>query len=242
MIPESLKQQIDQWLDGELPAEDEPQLQRVLQSTPEVLAYFSDRALLHGMLSKSTTLSEECPYALGDNPSLPESPRYVPWQATPWMARPWVWVATTLAACLLLIPVLFDSALVASPTELVRKTLAEYQSSIDRCYAVKIDVDAPRRRRGLSRRGPPAESKLWVREDCFVQLFDGEGEQLVWGRNSAGAVWFTIASRSAAIFEGHEVPEALKDIDIGFCLRFLQFFRRHRQHLLSGRLAIEINQ
>jgi hypothetical protein len=101
---------------------------------------------------------------------------------------------------------------VASPAELVQRTLAEYRAAIDRCYAVKVEAEGRPLRKRLPGRAVPADSKLWVRGNSFVQFFDSSGDQLVWGRNAQGAVWFTLSGKSAAIFEANEIPDVLQDV------------------------------
>jgi hypothetical protein len=101
---------------------------------------------------------------------------------------------------------------VASPAELVQKTLAEYRTAIDRCYAIKVETEGRPLRKRLPGRAVPADSKLWVRGNSFVQFFDSSGDQLVWGRDAQGAVWFTLSGKSAAIFEANEIPEVLQDV------------------------------
>jgi hypothetical protein len=100
----------------------------------------------------------------------------------------------------------------ASAAELVRRALAEYQSTTDRRYTVQVETDAPLRRNTFRRRAIPAASTLWVRENMFVQLYDSQEEKLAWGRDAQGSVWFAIAGRSAAVFQAGEIPEPLQEV------------------------------
>ena len=200
MITESLKEKIDQWLDGDLPVEEEAQMQQWLEGTPEALEFLSDRALLHQMLAKS---------AAWDLSSLKvnELP-----QTRPWFAHPWMWVSSAAVAGLVLASMLFLPNVVASPVELVQKTLAEYRPGIDRRYNVNVELESGLYRSRFPRRTPASDSKLWARGSSFVQIFQSSSGELVWGRNSEGAVWFTIAGKSAAIFEANEIPAALQEL------------------------------
>jgi hypothetical protein len=128
------------------------------------------------------------------------------------LAQPWIWASSATVACLLLISMLLLPNVVASPTELVQKTLAEYRTAIDRCYAVKVETEGRALRKRLPGRAVPVDSKLWVRGYSFVQFFDSSGDQLVWGRDAQGAVWFTLSGKSAAIFEANEIPDVLQDV------------------------------
>jgi hypothetical protein len=212
MIPDTLRQQIDQWLDGDLPEGERARLKESLEQTPEALEFLSDRALLHTMLAKSAAfdslpLNAALDYSEVDHSS--KKPLLQPYRL---LAQPWIWASSATAACLLLISMLLLPNVVASPAELVQKTLAEYRTAIDRCYAVKVETEGRPLRKRLPGRAVPADSKLWVRGNSFVQFFDSSGDQLVWGRDAQGAVWFTLSGKSAAIFEANEIPDVLQDV------------------------------
>jgi hypothetical protein len=113
---------------------------------------------------------------------------------------------------LLLISLFFLPTVFANPAGLVRKTLAEYRSTIDRCYIVKVEGEGRLRRSRLKGRIVPTDSKLWVRGKSFVQIFDSSDNTLIWGRDEQGSVWFTIAGKSAAVFEADRVPDALQEL------------------------------
>ena len=212
MIPDTLRQQIDQWPDGDLPEGQQARLKESLEQKPEALEFLSDRALLHTMLSKSAVfdflpLNAALDYSEVDHSS--KQPLVQPYRL---LAQPWIWASSVTVACLLLISMLLLPNVVAGPTELVQKTLAEYRTEIDRCYAVKVETEGRALRKRLPGRAVPADSKLWVRGDSFVQFFDTSGDQWVWGRDALGAVWFTLSGKSAASFESNEIPDVLQDV------------------------------
>ncbi|MFM7039245.1 MAG: hypothetical protein ACKO2L_16160 [Planctomycetaceae bacterium] len=206
MIPESLRQQIDQWFDGELSEADEFLLRASLERFPESLDYFCDRGLLHQMLAES---SAACAPPELSTESRSRAMRLL--SPSRWSRRALLTAASAVAACVLLCCLLFLPAAAASPAELVRRTLAEFQSAADRCYAVAVESEGPLRRTGFRRRVRLQDSSLWVRGNSFVQSFEAEDGQLVWGRNAEGAVWFSVAGESAAIFDADEIPEVLMD-------------------------------
>jgi len=195
MMPEPVRQQIDRWFDGELSEAEQDQLRQTLETLPEALDYFSDRGLLHQLLAKTSAFSD--PAAV-----LPE-PR-----AT---RRTLLWAAAIAAGCLALCCLLLLPPAVASPAELVRRTLAEFQSTADRCYTVSVESGAGLRRAGFRRQFRLTDSTLWVRGNRFTQTFEADAGQLIWGRNARGAVWFNMSGKSAAVFESDEVPEPLAD-------------------------------
>jgi hypothetical protein len=203
-----------------LPQEDETQLTLSLENFPEALEYMTDRAILHQMLAKSVSYNS-LPVDLQINPAaISSSSSNTPVEGGGWLSHPWMWAASAIAVCLLLISIVPIPNLVASPVDLVQKTLIEYQSPTDRCYSVKVEMESRLRRNKFPRRTHPSDSLLWVRGSSFVQIFESPGDQLVWGRNTAGSVWFTISGRSAAIFEESEIPQVLQDL----CdLRSLEF-------------------
>jgi len=195
MMPELVRQQIDRWFDGELTEAEQDQLRQTLETLPEALEYFSDRGLLHQLLTETSAFS--APAAV-----LPE-PRAA--------RRTLFWAASFAAGCLTLCCLLLLPPAVASPAELVRRTLAEFQSTADRCYTVSVESGAGLRRTGFRQQLRITDSTLWVRGNCFTQTFDADAGQLIWGRNGRGAVWFSMSGKSAAVFESDEVPEPLAD-------------------------------
>lgn len=212
MIPDTLRMQIDQWLDGDLSLAEEALLKEQLETLPEAVEFFSDRALLHSMLSKSALIAfPELDVLLetsvsgvpADTPLIPARGGIIP---------TWLWAPFATAICLLLISLFFLPTVFANPVGLVRKTLAEYRSTIDRCYIVKVEGEGRLRRSRLKGRIVPTDSKLWVRGKSFVQIFDSSDNTLIWGRDEQGSVWFTIAGKSAAVFEADRVPDALQEL------------------------------
>lgn len=212
MISDTLRQQIDQWLDGDLPVADQARLKESLEQTPEALEFLSDRALLHTMLNRSTTLNSSPLQLAPEYSEVDHSSKNPLSQHNRWLAQPWIWAASATVACLLLVSMLLLPDVVASPAELVQRTLIEYRTAIDRCYSVKVETEGRPLRRGLSPRAVPADSKLWVRGSSFVQIFNSSENPLVWGRNPQGAVWFTLSGKSAAIFEANAIPDVLQDV------------------------------
>ena len=212
MIPDTLRQQIDQWLDGDLPEGERARLKESLEQTPEALEFLSDRALLHTMLAKSAAFDSLTPSAALDYSEVNHSSKKPLVQPRPLLAQPWIWASSATLACLLLISMLLLPNVMASPAELVQKTLADYRTAIDRCYAVKVETEGRTLRKRLPGRAVPADSKLWVRGNSFVQFFDSSGDQLVWGRDAQGTVWFTLSGKSAAIFAANEIPDVLQDV------------------------------
>lgn len=212
MIPESLKQQIDRWLDGDLPVENELELQQAFESIPEALEFLGDRALLHEMLAKSVAIDNTIRGAKLGTTTIADSFKPTSGYFTRWLTHPWAWLSSAIVVCVILISMIFLPSSVASPTELVQKTLAGYRPAIDRCYTVKVEAGGGPRRKGISRRSVPSDSTLWIRGESFIQSYHGAGAQLVWGRNAQGAVWFTIAGRSAALFAANEIPEVLQEV------------------------------
>lgn len=212
MISEVLQRQIDQWLDGDLSSDEQDRLKESLEQIPEAMVFLSDRALLHAMLSKSIAWGPSSSSVVPE-PSLP-APLPVGSLPEPnrWYAHTWIWASSATVVCLLLISILFLPSVFASPVDLVQKTLIEYRAPIDRCYTVKVEADARLGRNKLRGRPGQSDSKLWVRDNSFVQIFDSLGDSLVWGRGRQGSVWFTIAGKSAAIFQAGEIPETLEEL------------------------------
>lgn len=212
MIPDTLRQQIDQWLDGDLPEGERARLKESLEQIPEALEFLSDRALLHTMLARSAAVDSLPLNAALDYSEVDHSSKKPFLQPYRLLAQPWICASSITVACLLLISILLPPIVVASPAALVQKTLAEYRTAIDRCYAVKVETEGRPLRKRLPGRAVRADSMLWVRGNSFVQFFDSSGDQLVWGRDAQGAVWFTLSGKSAAIFEANEIPDALQDV------------------------------
>lgn len=218
MIPDSLKQQIDQWLDDDLNEEDQVRLQRLLESTPEVLDFLCDRALLHQMLLKSADC-ESIAFVAIDKPDTPASYASLPIHPASRLRLPWVWASSAAIVCLLLITLFMLPDAIASPAVIVQKTLNAFQTEIDRCYMVKVDAEVPLRRNRLLRRAIPSDSKLWVRGSQFVQTYEDIVEPIAWGRNERGAVWFTVSGETVAVFEANEIPEVLQELCELRCLQ-----------------------
>ena len=218
MIPDSLKQQIDQWLDDDLNEEDQVRLKRVLESTPEALDFLCDRALLHQMLLKSAD-RESIAFVTIDKPDTSASYARLPVHPVPRMKLPWVWASSAAIVCLLLITLFLLPDAIASPAVIVQKTLSAFQAEIDRCYTVKVDAEVPLRRNRLIRRAIPSDSKLWVRGSQFVQTYEDIDEPIAWGRNERGAVWFTVSGETVAVFEANEIPEVLQELCELRCLQ-----------------------
>jgi hypothetical protein len=211
MISDTIRQQIDQWLDGELLEGECARLKEAIEQKPETLEFLSDRALLHTILSKAVAFDSLTLHAAPEDSEVDHSSKKPLLQPDRLLAQPWIWASSATVACLLLISMLLLPNVVASPAELVQKTLAEYRAEIDRCYAVKVETDGRPLRKRLPGRAIPADSKLWVRGNSFVQFFDSSGDPMVWGRDAQGAVWFTLSSKAAAIFEANEIPDILED-------------------------------
>jgi hypothetical protein len=212
MTFDTLRKQIDQWLDGDLPESEIAQLKKSLEQTPGALEFLRDRALLHTMLAKAAALDCLPSHSATNDTQLDHSSAKPFLPAKRFFAPPWVWASLATVAYLLLISMLLLPNVVASPAELIQKTLAEYQTTMDRCYAVKVETEGRPLRRRLPGRAVPTDSKLWVRGSRFVQFFDSAGDRLVWGRDAQGAVWFTLSGKSAASFEANEIPDVLQDV------------------------------
>lgn len=212
MIPESLQRQIDRWLDGDLSGEERIFLRESIERTPGALEYLVDRSILHAMLAKSVAFDIPQFAAELDASNRESSPNVSLPRTTTWFTQPWLWVSSVTVVCILLIPMLFSPSVVASPFELVNKTLAEYRGAVDRCYTVNVEPEDRLGRNRFKGKNVSNDSKLWVRGNAFVQIFESPGAPLVWGRDLQGSVWFTIAGRSAAVFRENEIPEILQDL------------------------------
>lgn len=195
MIDRNDRHHIDQWLDGELPAEDEATLAQLLQDDPERLSYLADRALLHVHLREAADRLRPI-----DAPSARRLPsrRHVFWTT-----------AALLAFCLVVTLALPRAT--ASPGDLVKKALEACNLVIDRRYSVRVEPARAHLREALGRPSPP-ESTLWVRDACFVQSTEVHGRSLSWGRDARGAVWFALSPHSVAVFDADEIPDALRDV------------------------------
>ena len=233
MIPDSLKQDIDRWLDGDLALEEGPRLREELESTPNALEFFGERALLHQMLAISRSPLTNFKNEPTGFDSIAHPRREVSTRSNPGAYRAWVLASFVVAASLLFASFLFLPTATASPSVLVQKTLSEYQPSLDRCYSVKVDAGKRLMRNGFRGRFLPLDSKLWVRGDSFVQLFDHQGEQLVWGRDSGGSLWFSISGSSAVVFDADEMPPIFQEL---FDLRSLHLGKLLESLLLDYEL------
>lgn len=218
MIPDSLKQQIDQWLDDDLNEEDQFRLQRVLESTPEALDFLCDRALLNQMLLKSADC-ESIAFLTIDKPDTSASYATLPVNPVPRLKLHLVWASSAAIVCLLLITLFLIPDAIASPAVIVQKTLNAFRAEIDRCYTVKVDAEVPLRRNRPLRRANPSDSKLWVRGSQFVQTYEDIDEPIAWGRDERGAVWFTVSGETVAVFEANEIPEVLQELCELRCLQ-----------------------
>lgn len=219
MIPDSLKQQIDQWLDDDLNEEDQVRLQRVLESTPEALDFLCDRALLHQMLFKSGGSDPLHAYVQIDKPAIAGNSENLSTPPIFRLGHPWMWASSAAIVCLLLITLFLLPDAIASPAVIVKKTLNAFRNEIDRCYTVKVDAEVPLRRNRLLRRAIPSDSKLWVRGSQFVQTYEDIDEPIAWGRKERGAVWFTVSGETVAVFEANEIPEVLQELCELRCLQ-----------------------
>lgn len=211
MIPESTKQSIDRWLDGDLPIEQIDSLRESLGNDPQTISFLCDRALLHQMLSRSAAF--EAPrlaeHSIPDFASL--SPARTPISSPARTRHRWIVLASALVIGFLTISVLLLPRVGASPARWVERTLVSLETSLDRCYWVVVEAGTPLRKR-TSRRSPAmAESTLWVHGDQFVQFFGDPENQLIWGRDSESSVWFTRSGGSVAIFANDDVPEVLQE-------------------------------
>ena len=192
MIDDPVRQRIDRWLDGDLPAEDEAALERDLSDDPRSLSVLADRALLHGLLR------EHASGAVG-----------APRERRRTVFRPVAWAALALAASGLLAALVMPTA-DAGSADIVQKALDRWRDDIDRRYVVRVQPAVPRLRWAQPRPQPPL-STLWVRGTRFVQTTEVEGRTLAWGRDARGDVWFTVSPRAVAVFAADETPDPLRD-------------------------------
>jgi hypothetical protein len=203
MITAELKQRLDLWLDGELPAEEVSMLQKELENSPDAVAFLADRAILNQLLVRAggtETLA-------GETHVQPAPHR------RRWFLRTSTWAAVTSAvATLFLVSLAMVPKAAASPMELVQRALAACQALLDRRYTVEVEPNTVLRRNPFRQRTATSASTLWVRGSQFVQIFDSPVGKLVWGRDAQGAVWFTLSERAGAIFKAGEVPEQLEEI------------------------------
>ncbi len=197
MIEVNWQQLIDRWLDGDLPAEEEANLRRILEGVPESVTFLADRSVLHGMLADVVELG-----ALTD---LRQQPRR-------WVDSPIAWTVSAVSICLILFAIVTQPRAVASPAEVVQKALLASRTMIDRHYEVRVETEAPWGQVRSALRRPPRASELWVRGNQFVQRYEIGEETLVWGRNDRGEVWFTMSGISTVVFQASEVPEVLQDL------------------------------
>ena len=212
MITEWIGQQIDRWLDDDLSDHEQVELRAALECNPEALEYFSSRAILNQLLAKS--LSGKIPdsqLAIALHKDFDSLPKVASGQKR-FPTNTWVWVSSAAVIGLLLFSVTFLPRATASPAELLRKTLVEYRAAMDRCYNVSVELENKPLRSRFARRAVPADSKLWVRGESFVQIFEAPSGPLIWGRNPNGLIWFTVSGKSAAVFEAKEIPETLREV------------------------------
>jgi hypothetical protein len=203
MITAELKQRLDLWLDGELPAEEVALLQSELENSPDAVAVLADRAILSELLIRAATTE----------PIAGESRVQPALRSRRWFLRRSTWAAATAAvATLFLVSLAMIPKAVASPMALVQQALAACQALLDRRYTVEIEPNTVLRRGAFRQRAATPASTLWVRGPQFVQIFDSPVGKLVWGRDAEGTVWFTLAERVGAIFKAGEVPEQLEEI------------------------------
>ena len=200
MISDRLKQDLDRWLDGELPEEDFAQLQRELEDSPETVACLTQRAVLNELLARSS---------LGAAGSSVQR-ILTPPASRRWVMRTSIWAAaviTIVLASLALLP-----KAIASPAELVQQALTACQRLIDRRYTLVVEPNATPHRNPFRQRSASPPSTLWVRGERFVQIFNSSEGKLVWGRDAAGSLWFTTNGQAGAIFHVDDIPEVLEEV------------------------------
>lgn len=194
MIHDDIRLKIDQWLDGELPDEDEAALQQALEDDPESLVHLADRSLLHSLLR------EAAGHVVAVGAEAGPRPRWA-------MA----WIAATTAACVILAGMLTIPHATASPAAVVTKALEACRTVLDRRYDVRLE---PAQETLQGTRGQSLQtlkSTLWARDAQFVQAVEVSGRQVVWGRDSSGAVWFAVSPQAIAVFEADEIPDTLRE-------------------------------
>lgn len=213
MIDESLKRQIDRWLDDDLPEADEVTLCQTLASDPEAIDLLCERALLHQALANSGAFVGEIPGSVCEAGPIGQRGESRWRSVRGRVVRPWLWGTVTAAAIgLLIFSMAFVPEVGANPARLVERTLAEFRDTTDRCYNVNIEFGPALRRGPFSGRQARFDSELWVRGESFTQTFESDGQSLVWGRDVRGAVWFSVTADSVAIFEASEIPAALQEL------------------------------
>lgn len=213
MIDESVKRQIDRWLDGDLSEGEIENLRQDLERHPDAIDFFCDRALLHQSLVSSSAFDSDFRELIVETLPTGREEKEAAWRGMGRVSRPLFWGTVTAAALgLLIFSLAFLPKVGANPAELVQRTLVEFRENVDRCYDVSIEVGSSYRRNMLNRWRPRFESKLWVRGQSFLQTFDSEGQNLVWGRDPRGSVWFSISADSVATFAADEIPETLQEL------------------------------
>ena len=196
MIDDAVGQNIDRWLDGDLPVAEETALRIALENDPKSLSLLADRAVLHGLLRD-----------VAGRPAIT-----LAWvDRRPAVVRSAAWVALSLAVCFLFGTMLVLPRADAKSADMVRRVLDTLRTDVDRRYSVRVEPAFPRVRAARARPQPPV-STLLVRGTRFVQSTEIEGRFLAWGRDARGAVWFTVSPRSVAVFGADEIPDALGDV------------------------------
>lgn len=204
MIANRLKQELDQWLDGELPVEKFAQLQGELENSPEAIAYLAHRAMLNELLARSS---------LGEANALsPHPASQPPHDSRRWVLQTSLWTSAAAVVTIVLASLALLPNAVASPAEFVQQALSACQTLLDRRYSLEIEPSASPRRNPFRQRGAGPKSTLWVRGKQFVQIFGTSEGKLVWGRDAAGSLWFTTTGQAGASFRADEIPEALEEV------------------------------
>lgn len=195
MISNEIRLKIDQWLDGDLPDEDEAALRRALEDDPDSLAHFADRALLHGLLREAADRA----VMVGGR----DEPR-----------RRWpvAWIAATVVACVVLAGAVTIPQATASPVAVVTKALEACRTVLDRRYVVRLEPTQPALQGSRGQSLQPRESTLWTRDARFLQTLEVSDNRLVWGRDARGAVWFAVSPQAVAVFEADEIPDTLREL------------------------------
>ena len=202
MITDRLKQDLDRWLDGELPEGEFAQLRNELENSPEAVAYLTQTAVLNELLARSSLGEAAAP--VQPLPALSASQKRVMY-ASMWGTA--AAVITIVLASLALLP-----KAVASPAELVHQALTACQSLLDRRYTLEVEPNDLPHRNPFRQRAASPPSTLWVRGERFVQISESHEGKLVWGRDAAGSLWFTTTGQAGAIFKADEIPEVLEEV------------------------------